>query len=117
VALAIAAIGVYGVLAYSVTQRTHEIGVRIALGAQPAGVVRLLVGEGMRVAVVGIAAGLAAALAVSRALASLLFGIPARDPLTCGSVARVLAVVALAASAIPARRAARVDPLIALREK
>jgi len=117
VALAIAAIGVYGVLAYSVTQRAHEIGVRIALGAQPAGVVRLFVSEGMRVALIGIAAGLAAALVVSHALASLLFGIPARDPLTFGSVAAVLTVVALAASAIPARRAARVDPLIALRDE
>jgi len=117
VALAIAAIGIYGVLACSVTQRTHEIGVRIALGAQPGGVVRLIVGEGMTVALIGIAAGLAGALALSRVLASLLFDIPARDPLTFSSVAGVLAVVALAASAIPARRAARVDPLMALRDE
>ena len=117
VALAIAAIGIYGVLAYSVTQRTHEIGVRIALGAQSGGVVRLVVGEGMTVGLIGIGAGVAAALALSRALASLLFGIPARDPLTFGSVAIVLTVVALAASAIPARRAARVDPMIALRDE
>ena len=117
VALAIAAIGIYGVLAYSVTQRTHEIGVRIALGAQPSGVVRLIVGEGMIVGLIGIAGGLAAALALSRALASLLFDIPARDPLTFGSVAVVLTVVALAASAVPARRAARVDPMIALRDE
>ncbi|HJZ78347.1 MAG TPA: ABC transporter permease [Vicinamibacterales bacterium] len=115
VALAIAAIGIYGVLAYSVTQRTHEIGVRIALGAQPRGVVRLIVREGMRVGLLGIGAGLAAALALSRALASLLFGVPERDPLTFVSVAAALTLVALAACALPARRASRVDPLVALR--
>jgi len=115
VALAIAAIGIYGVLAYSVTQRTREIGVRIALGAQPGGVVALIVREGMIVGLAGIGAGLAAAFAMSRMLSSLLFEVPAHDPVTFASVAIVLTLVALAACAIPARRAARVDPMIALR--
>jgi putative ABC transport system permease protein len=114
-ALLIASIGIYGVLAYSVNQRTREIGVRMALGAQPADVLRLVVEEGMRVAVIGVAAGLAAAVVLSRAVASLLYGVSVRDPLTFTSVAAVLAAVALAACAIPARRASRVDPMVALR--
>ena len=116
VALAIAAIGIYGVLAYSVTQRTREIGLRMALGAPRAGVLRLIIGEGMAVGVVGIAAGLAASFALSRALSSLLFAVPAHDPATFATVAAALTLVALAACAIPARRASRVDPMIALRE-
>jgi len=117
VALAIAAIGIYGVLAYSVTQRTREIGLRMALGAPRAGVLRLIIGEGMAVGIVGIAAGLAASFALSRALSSLLFAVPAHDPATFATVAAALTLVALAACAIPARRASRVDPMIALREE
>ena len=114
-ALLIAAIGIYAVLAYSVTQRTREIGLRIALGAQPGSVLRLVVREGMRVGLIGVGAGLLGALAVSRAMSSLVYGVPVRDPGTFAGVAIVLTVIALAACVIPARRAARVDPMVALR--
>jgi putative ABC transport system permease protein len=117
VALLIAAIGVYGVLAYSVNQRTREIGLRMALGAQQSGVLRWIVGQGMIVALSGIAIGLAGAFALSRLLASLLFGIQPRDPLTFGSVAVVLCAVAFTACLVPAIRASRVDPLVALRDE
>jgi ABC-type antimicrobial peptide transport system permease subunit len=103
------------VLAYSVTQRTREIGLRIALGAQPGSVLRLVVSEGMKVALIGICAGLVAALAVGRALSSIVYGVPVRDPATFIAVAIVLSVVALAACFMPARRAAKVDPMVALR--
>jgi putative ABC transport system permease protein len=116
VAVALAAIGVYGVLAYLVGQRTQEIGVRLALGAAPGDVVRLFLMEGVAVAVVGLAVGLGGALAAAHALTALLFGVSTTDPLTFGSVAAALAVVALAASYMPARRAARVEPMSALRE-
>jgi len=115
VALVIASIGIYGVLAYSVSQRTGEIGVRMALGATPRGVLRLVIGEGMKVALVGVGAGLLGGLALGRAVSSLVFGVPVRDPLTFTGVAVVLACVALAACAIPAFRASRVDPIVALR--
>jgi predicted permease len=115
VALLIAALGVYGMLAYSVNQRTREIGLRMALGAQPASVMRLVIGEGMKVGIVGIAVGLLGALATGRALVSLVYGVPVRDTTTYVGVALVLAAIALAACAIPARRASRVDPLVALR--
>jgi ABC-type antimicrobial peptide transport system permease subunit len=117
VALLIAAIGVYGVLAYSVNQRTREIGLRMALGAQQAGVLRWIVGQGMLVAAAGIGIGLAGAFALSRLLASLLFGIQPRDPLTFTSVAVVLTAVAFAACLVPAIRASRVDPIVALRDE
>jgi putative ABC transport system permease protein len=117
VALLIAAIGIYGVLAYSVTQRTREIGLRMALGAQPEGVLRLVVGEGMLVALAGVAIGLLASLALSRTLSSLLFEVPPRDPATFAAVAVMLLLVALVACVMPARRASRVDPMIALREE
>jgi putative ABC transport system permease protein len=115
VAILIAAIGIYGVLAYSVNQRTQEIGLRMALGAPSGHVLRLIVREGMTVGVIGIAIGVAGALAVNRVLDSLVFETPVRDPLTYLAVAASLAVVALLACVIPARRASRVDPIVALR--
>ncbi|HYL72820.1 MAG TPA: ABC transporter permease [Bryobacteraceae bacterium] len=115
VAMLIAAIGIYGVLAYSVNQRTREIGVRMALGATPGSVLQLIVSEGMKVVLVGIAVGLAGGLALGRAVSSLVFGVTVRDPVTFVVVAVALAAVALAACAIPARRASRVDPMVALR--
>jgi putative ABC transport system permease protein len=117
VALIIAAIGIYGVLAYSVSQRTREIGLRMALGAQRHGVVRLIVREGMTLGLVGIGAGATGALALSRALTALVFGISLRDPLTYVVVAGTLGIVALAACSVPAFRASRVDPMIALRHE
>jgi putative ABC transport system permease protein len=115
VAMLIAAIGIYGVLAYSVNQRTREIGLRMALGSPRGQVLRLIVREGMTVGAIGIGAGLAGSLALSRVLGSLLFEIPVRDPLTYVAVAAALAVVALAACVLPARKASRVDPMVALR--
>ena len=117
VALLIAAIGIYGVLAYSVNQRTREIGLRMALGATPRSVLQLVVGQGMKVVLIGVGIGLAGALALGRAISSLMFGVKVRDPATFSLVAVVLAAVALAACVIPARRAARVDPMVALREE
>jgi putative ABC transport system permease protein len=115
VALVIASIGIYGVIAYSVNQRTGEIGVRMALGATPRGVLRLIVSEGMKVALIGIGTGLLGGLVLGRAVSSLVFGVPVRDPLTFTGVAVALASVTLAASTIPAIRASRVDPIVALR--
>jgi putative ABC transport system permease protein len=114
-ALLIASIGIYGVLAYSVSQRSGEIGVRMALGATPRGVLRLVVVEGMKVALIGIGTGLLGGLALGRTLSSLVFGVPVRDPATFIGVAVTLASVALAACAVPAFRASRVDPIVALR--
>ncbi|HTS63741.1 MAG TPA: ABC transporter permease [Candidatus Acidoferrales bacterium] len=117
VALLIAAVGVYGVLAYSVSQRTREIGLRIALGAQQSGVLRWIVRQGMLVAAAGIAIGLAGAYALSHLLAALLFGVQPRDPLTFAAVAVLLFTIAFAACLVPARRASRVDPIVTLREE
>jgi len=114
-ALLLGAVGLYGVIAYSVSQRTREIGIRIALGAQQNNVMRLILGEGMLVILIGLAIGLAGSLALTRFISSLLFGVTATDPLTFAGVAVLLAVVALAACYIPARRATRVDPMVALR--
>jgi putative ABC transport system permease protein len=114
-ALLIASIGIYGVLAYSVSQRNREIGVRMALGATPGTVLRLIVSEGMRVALIGIGIGLLGALALGRTLSSLIFGLPVRDLPTFSGVAVVLACVALAACVLPALRASRVNPMVALR--
>jgi predicted permease len=114
-ALALAAIGVYGVMAYAVTQRTQEFGIRMALGASPADVLKQVFLEGGRLAALGLALGLITALALTRLMTSMLYGVKPSDPLSLGGAAALLAVVALAACYIPARRATRVDPLVALR--
>jgi ABC-type antimicrobial peptide transport system permease subunit len=114
-ALAIAAIGLYGVVAYSVAQRTHEMGVRIALGARVADVVGLIVRDGLKVIVIGVALGVAAAMVGGNWLAPLLFDVSPRDPLVIAGVSATLVAVAIAASWLPALRASRVDPSVALR--
>lgn len=115
IALLIAAVGIYAVLAYSVTQRTREIGLRIALGAEPAVVLRLVVFAGLKVGLIGIAIGLVGALVAGRALSSLVFGLSVRDPETFAAVAIALVLITVAACFLPARRAAKVDPMVALR--
>jgi putative ABC transport system permease protein len=115
VALVLAMIGVYGVMSYSVAQRTHEVGLRMALGAEGRQVVRMIVGEGTRLVGVAVLIGIGAALGVTRLMRSQLFGIGASDPLTFAAVTLVLAIVAMVACYLPARRASRVDPMVALR--
>jgi len=116
-ALLLAAVGIYGVVAFSVARRTQEIGIRMALGAARGDVLRLVVGEGARLAAIGVGAGILASLAVTRLASSLLFGVSATDPVTFAAVASLLAAAALGASYLPARRAVRLDPSIALRRE
>ena len=116
-ALVLAAVGIYGVMSYGVSQRAHEIGVRMAIGASPGAVMKLILSEGLRLVVIGLALGVAGAFALTRSLSSLLYGVGSGDPLTFAGVAAVLALVALAACAVPARRAMRVDPMLALRQE
>jgi predicted permease len=116
-ALVLACVGIYGVISYLVGQRTHEIGIRVALGAQGNDVLRLIVGHGVRMALIGVALGICAALGLTRLMANQLFGVSAHDPLTFVGVAALLLLVAFAACYLPARRAMSVDPMIALRHE
>ena len=115
VALMLAAVGIYGVISYSVSQRTHEIGIRLALGAQRRDILRLVVGQGLGLTLLGVGLGLAAALALTRFLTTLLFGVSPTDPVAFGVIALLLTGVALLACYAPARRATQVDPMVALR--
>jgi len=117
VALALAAVGIYGVMSYSVTRRTHEIGIRVSLGASRTNILLLVVRQGMTLALIGSGAGVVGALLLSRLMTKLLYGVLPNDPITFGAVAILLMIVALAASYIPARRAMRVDPMVALRHE
>jgi putative ABC transport system permease protein len=116
-ALVLASVGIFGVMSYMVTQRTHEIGIRMALGAQVSDVFKLIVGQGMTLVLIGVGCGLLGAFITTRVMRGLLFGVSATDPFTFVGVALVLSIVAFLACLIPARKAARVDPMIALRNQ
>jgi ABC-type antimicrobial peptide transport system permease subunit len=116
-AMLLAAVGLYAVISFATAQRSREFGLRLALGARPADVSRLVISEGLRLACLGVGFGLATALVVSRALGSMLFGVPAHDPLTYVAVGGALIAIACASCYIPARRAIRLDPVVTLKEE
>jgi len=117
IALLLAGVGIYGLISFSISQRTHEIGLRMALGARTRDITRMVLGEGIALALIGIGAGVVGALLLTRLLKSFLFGITPTDPVTFTSISVLLVALALLASYLPARRAARVDPMVALRHE
>jgi putative ABC transport system permease protein len=117
VAMLLASIGIYGVMAYTFSQRTNEIGIRIAMGAQRADILKIAVGDGAMIVIFGLAAGLVGSLALTRFLQTMLFDVKTTDPITFAGISALLAAVALTACFVPARRATRVDPLVALRHE